>query len=179
MGVERDRPQARRDGLIVEWLSGEAIVYDESTDEAHCLADPAAAVFQLCDGTRTRTEIAEIAAVDGALVDDVLHELGSKDLLEEGLSRRQMLRRTAMVGGAAAATPLITSIVAPVPAAAQSPAGGPALGDPCTSVSECPAGASCTNGKCCSNNGGSCSAPSDCCDANAICFDGTCATPPE
>ena len=45
---------ARSDGLIVERLPGELLVYDESRDEAHCLHAEAAVVFDLMDGSRER-----------------------------------------------------------------------------------------------------------------------------
>jgi hypothetical protein len=43
-------PAARIEGLSVERLPGELLVYDEERDEAHCQHAEAAVVFDLLDG---------------------------------------------------------------------------------------------------------------------------------
>lgn len=124
-------PTARSVGLLTEQVGAETVVYDKETAEAHCLKPLAAAVFSCCDGRRTVAEIARLVSQD--LGEDVgvesvtsaVVQLQEHGLLEspEGsehlsvtVSRRQMLRRTAGVGGVAMAAPLIASIVTPVPA---------------------------------------------------------------
>jgi hypothetical protein len=168
--------------VIVERLPGETLVYDQTRDTAHCLSDTAAAVFDLCDGTRTRPALATLAAqrlgrrFDEAELDAVLEELRSKALFDdetaaEGVSRRQVL----LAGGGAAAAALITTIVAPLPAAAQSgtpQGGGP--GDPCTSAGNCNQGLECQSSSCCVPLEGSCTQSSDCCQIEGFdigCFE--------
>jgi len=138
-------PAARSEGLIIERLPGELLVYDQERDEAHCLHAEAAAVFDLLDGTRTSAEIAALAsehlpnAVSEATVERVVTELSDRNLLADdgaagdGLSRRDLIQRGALTGAGVAGAGLITSIAAPVPAAAQSPGntGG------CTTATSC------------------------------------------
>ena len=174
-------PAARSEGLVVEQLPGETLVYDLERDEAHLLGPIATAVFALCDGQRTVAAIAaEVAdqledAVTPETVHEALNQLTACNLLvadeptpAAGMSRRELVR----VGAGAAAGALIYSIVAPVPAAAQSPActpsgslcasqGNTRRPDPdccsgeCNQVNRCclPAGTPCSladPGACCS-----------------------------
>jgi hypothetical protein len=126
---KRANPDARSEGLLTEQVGLETVVYDTESAEAHCLKPVAAAVFAYCDGNRSTAEISTLVSRD--LGDDVtidavedavaqlyehglLKDTGESDVLT--VSRRQMLRRTATVGGAAMAVPLIASAVAPIPA---------------------------------------------------------------
>jgi hypothetical protein len=129
-------PVARDEGLLVEHVGDETVVFDSESKEAHCLSALAAVVFAHCDGRTTVEEMARLASerldepVDSARVLDALAQLEERDLMEPraprriGLSRRSMLQRTAALGGAVAASPLITSIVAPTSAAALTPGCG-------------------------------------------------------
>lgn len=125
----RVMPQARRDGLLVQDLAEEVIVYDTERHKAHCLNPMAAAVWRHCDGQTGVREIARrleqqlSTPVDGAVVWSAIAQLGKARLLTEdawrqgddaGLTRRELMR---ILGVAAASIPLVTSI--PVPAAAQ------------------------------------------------------------
>jgi hypothetical protein len=135
-------PASRTEGLIIERLPGELLVYDQERDEAHCLHAEAAAVFDLLDGARTGAEIAALASehlpepVSEATVERILTELSARNLLAgddaaaDGLSRRDVIQRGTLVGAGAV---LITSIAAPIPAAAQSPGntGGCTTGTTC------------------------------------------------
>lgn len=128
-------PAARESKLLVRELAEEVLVYDEEGHRAHCLNRTAALVWKNCDG---RTPVARIAERVGAQLsahvpEDVvwlaLGQLNEFDLLSTVearaattpnlMSRRKMLRR---LGLAAAVTlPLITSVVSPTAAEAQSP----------------------------------------------------------
>lgn len=125
----RANPDARSEGLLAEQVGRETVVYDTESAEAHCLKPLAAAVFAHCDGQRSVAELREVVssdlgeAVSVESVEDALAQLHEHGLLKDTddsdvltISRRQMLRRTAGVGGAAMAVPLIASAVAPIPA---------------------------------------------------------------
>lgn len=51
-------PKARTEGLIINELTDEVLVYDLRRDKAHCLNPTAAAVWRLCDGQSTAAQIA-------------------------------------------------------------------------------------------------------------------------
>jgi hypothetical protein len=137
-------PVARDEGLLVEHVGDETVVYDDKSKEAHCLSPLAAVVFAHCDGRTTVENMAALAAerlgepVDESRVLDALDQLEERNLLavpaapRGGLSRREMISRTAAAaGGAAFAAPLITSIVAPAAVAAKTATCGDLLCCPC------------------------------------------------
>jgi hypothetical protein len=123
-------PVSRRDGVLTHEVDGELVVYDQENDTAHRLNPVAAKVWQNCDGQRSVADLAELlgsdAAPDGAaVVKQALGELDRANLLEGGgaatLTRRTAMRRMAQVAGVV----MVTSIVAPTPAAALSGGGNP------------------------------------------------------
>jgi hypothetical protein len=150
MSDQETKPRARTDGLIVRKLDGEVLVYDGSRDRATCLNAFAAEVWERCDGQTSPAALARAVAtsrsdaVTEGAVWLALEQLRRAHLLEAGLpasglhrtSRRELLRTLGL--GAAVALPMVTSIVVPGVADAQS----------CL-----PEGASCTlNSQCCSFN---------------------------
>lgn len=123
-------PLARKDGLQIQTVPGETLVYDGSTDKAYVLSPSAAAVWRACNGARSVQEIAQYLSADTPTNEQVVwYALGQlNDLLVEpvtlpkelaGISRRQFLKRAGVVAGAVA-IPVVVSIVAPSPAHAQS-----------------------------------------------------------
>jgi Coenzyme PQQ synthesis protein D (PqqD) len=158
-------PRSRREGLIVETLEDELLVYDSERTRAHTLNPVAAAVWQACDGARDAKELANAAGVTEDDVWRALSQLEERDLLDGELprrmsgpeySRRQAVRRMGLIGASAAfAAPLVKSIV--VPTAAQ-------------------AGASCVpqNGQCGTFNGEVCDTSTfpPCCPAPGISCNG-------
>jgi hypothetical protein len=113
-------PLARSEGLIIEEIGDEVLVYDSMVDTAHCLSPDATRVWQRCDG---RTPTGGLAAQVGLSPDRVktaLEELERCELLEEfgGHTRREMGLKVVKTGAAVAATPLIISVMAPTPAMA-------------------------------------------------------------
>jgi hypothetical protein len=155
-------PHARRSGLIVKEADGEVLIYDLERNQAHCLNDTAAMVWQHCDGETTLADACSSltrelnAPCDQQLIWYALMQFEKDNLLEEkvklpasvigGMNRRQMVRALGL--GAIIAVPLVTSIVAPTPAqaATQFPAGTP-----------CNAPVECTSGLCaCPTPGPSC-----------------------
>jgi hypothetical protein len=136
------RPVARDEGLLVEHLDDETVIYDERTKEAHCLSPLASVVFANCDGETSIDQLAALATerldqpVDQDGVIEALTELQDRDLLavppRGDFTRRQMIGKSAAVAaGAAFAGPLITSIAAPASAAAASAFCGDLLCCPC------------------------------------------------
>ncbi len=116
------RPRARQEGLVVQELPDELLIYDRETDTAHCLGAVAARVWRSCTGEHDIATLTVLSTDDGdaeALVGDALDELYAKGLLVEApasepdaprtVSRRQAMARMAGV----AATPLIVSAMAP------------------------------------------------------------------
>jgi hypothetical protein len=163
--MEQSSPLARRKFLIVKELPDETLVYDRESDRAHCLNSTAAHIWRHCNGRRTVSELSELITKEtGAPVSEevvwlALDQLEKFKLLQRpvnrpshlsGISRRKMV---GLVGIAAVALPIITSIVSPTPALAAS----------CGSGSNRPPGCPCTNnGQCSTNNG--------------CCINGTCGT---
>lgn len=136
----------RRRSLLVRRLVGETLVYDLDTHRASCLNREAAAVLDACDGRRSLPEIRrrvartlETTVADG-YVELALDRLSRSGLLEDppgppSRARREMLRR--LTATAALALPLVTSVIAPEPASAQSCLPN---GSPCNANGECCSG---------------------------------------
>ncbi|MGH7644360.1 MAG: PqqD family protein [Gemmatimonadales bacterium] len=159
-------PTARTSGLVLKTLGDEVLVYDLETHRAHNVNQVAVAVWRRCDGTRDAARIAADLREGGLLpvteeaVQYALGELGRARLLTgsaaaPGLTRREVMRRLGTA--AAVALPVVTTIVAPTTAQAQSIV---CLNenDPCTSDQQCcgagciaPGGSqtcTCFNGEC-------------------------------
>jgi len=158
------RPVARAEGLVIESVGDETVVFDVDSKEAHCLKSLAAAVFMYADGNRTASDIAELAAyrmgtpVTEVEVNDAVAQLDSRSLLDagpvvvrNGISRRTALKRFGAVAGVAAATPLIATVSANAAAGdSKIPTGGccgsTSHGDTCTGGNPL-----CQSGHCCQN----------------------------
>ena len=152
------RPRMREQGLVMDELPDEVLVYDLDRHQAHCLNKTAAMVWQHCDGRTTPREIARLlqngmqSPVDEKLVWLALRQLEKLHLLEQpitlppqlaGMSRREMVRTVGIA--AAVAVPLIISIVSPTPAEAATCAN---LGQSCV-LKPCCAGQGVCNGNTC------------------------------
>ncbi|HXH09251.1 MAG TPA: PqqD family peptide modification chaperone [Alphaproteobacteria bacterium] len=149
MDMKRNRllPRARREGLVVEALPDEILVYDLERHQAHCLNPTAALIWKHCDGQTSVAEMVRIVAEEmkSAVPDEVvwlaLHQLHKAYLLVDRveqpgsgarLSRREMMRGLGRT--AAVALPIVTSIVAPT--ASQAATCLPS-GSLCTSSAQC------------------------------------------
>lgn len=156
----QSKPRARQEELLVrEMASGETIVYDLEGHEAHCLNRTSALVWANCDGSRTVSEIGSAVTMEldqafgEELVEVALAELDEAGLLESGVeeaaegpafTRRQAMERLGKGALIAALVPVITTILAPTPAAAGSCR---ASGAQCTSGFQCCSGY-CAGGTC-------------------------------
>ena len=142
------KPRAKKQGLIVQDLPDETLVYDLERDLAHCLNETASLVWRRCDGRTTTKEIALSLAkslkqpVDEKIVWLALDQLERNHLLVDmpappssmtGITRREVVRALSIT--AAVALPLVASIVAPMPA--QAATGCKPGGAICTSSIEC------------------------------------------
>lgn len=119
-------PLARSDGLVVEELGDELLVYDLNDKQAHCLSPVAALVWRRCDGSTSADAIARQLDLDDAKVALALQEIERCQLFASGsatygvLSRRELGLKVTKVAVGAATVPLILSIAAPAAAATQS-----------------------------------------------------------
>ena len=124
----RAAPRPAR-SLHTEVVNDELCIYDWATQRVHALNAAAAQVWQLCDGTRSLTQIADVlrstwGAEAPALVALAFSEFAAAGLLDRevplerwGISRRDLVKR---LGLTAAMLPVVSSIVAPSKAQAQS-----------------------------------------------------------
>ncbi len=152
-------PRARAAAdLVIEELPDELLVYDRKRQKAHCLNQPVAVVFRLCDGEKTIADAAAALAQAGLPAEPEVVELAVAELQRARLvevpgqrptetylrSRRQMLKKMGVVAGGALLLPLIQSIVAPSVARAASCG---AKGTNCTLGTQCCSGI-CFGGHC-------------------------------
>jgi hypothetical protein len=152
---EQKVPEARTEGLVVQHLTDEVLVYDQDRHKAHCLNRTAALVWEQCDGKSTASDIARrLSLRQGGEVEEgvvwlAVGQLAKTHLLKEAavgagvaVSRREVMRRIGV--GAAVALPVVTSIVAPE--AAQAANCRPS-GTACTASPQCCSGV-CNSGTC-------------------------------
>ena len=145
--TEQSVPRARTEGLLIQELADEVLVYDLLRHRAHCLNQTAATVWKNCNGSNSVGQIAEIlkketrTSVDELVVLMALDQLTSSHLMQDhkkrwsrnsGVSRREVIRR---LGTAAAVVlPVVSSIVAPEVVQAATCLGS---GQACTTSAQC------------------------------------------
>jgi hypothetical protein len=132
----------KRDHLVVEELGTELMIYDQKRNQAFCLNQKAAFVWQHCDG---QTTVAAIAAemeqalgepVDEKVVEFALQSLANDGLLEPanslfvatGMTRRDLIQKVGV--RAAVALPLVTALLVATPKAHASGKGSSGGGKP-------------------------------------------------
>lgn len=131
------KPHARRNDLERQYVDEELVIYDLTTEQAHCLNPLAARVYDLADGTRTVEEIVGEArkvdaSIDTAAVWAALDALADASLLTERVAppagdfspARRDLVRNVIAASTLLAVPGIATILTPRPAQAQSDVGG-------------------------------------------------------
>ena len=164
-------PTARTNGLVVQDVPNEVLVYDLESNKAHCLNQTAAMVWKACDGNTSVSDIARlIGSQTGEKVSDdlvwlAIDQLQENSLLEAqvqtkfaGQSRREALKKIGMAS--MIALPIIASLAAPTSVLAATsclcPSGPGVQGNfECTSE---PNGSACGNRDVCAT-GGVCVAP--------------------
>lgn len=146
-------PKARKNNLVVQDLDGETLIYDLTANRAVCLNETSALVWQNCDGVKTVADIGSVLSAktnkkaDEDLIWLALDQLKKENLIENsaeleekfaGVSRREVIKRVGL--GTMIALPIVTGLVAPIAANAQSPgSGGATVGEngACTTTSQC------------------------------------------
>jgi hypothetical protein len=154
-----ENPTARSENLLIEDVAGELLIYDVSNNRAHCLNESAAAIWKHCDGSQSIDKLAnhlfpKLEASDARqLVGVGVERLRRRHLVESApaaaatvdLSKRQLLKKVAILAAAAGVVaPLVSTVVAPTAAYAFScmPSGFP-----CSSPFQCCSGL-CRNLQC-------------------------------
>jgi len=118
-------PKARTADIVTQNLKTEVLIYDLKTNQAFCLNETLAKVFNACDGQTPLESLKRASHFTDDLIHLALAELEANELLEDyandhfaGMSRREVVRRVGLAS--MIALPLIAGITAPVAADAAS-----------------------------------------------------------
>jgi hypothetical protein len=128
-------PLAKKENIVIQELDNEVLIYDLNINKAFCLNETSAIIWQLCDGTKTVSEISQAVGnkFNSTVSEDFVWlalEQFRKDKLmtndfegvfEEvfkGQTRREVIRKVALAS--MVALPVVSSIIAPTAINAQS-----------------------------------------------------------
>jgi hypothetical protein len=120
-------PKSRTDNIVVQNLPAEVLIYDLTTNQAFCLNKTSMLVFNACNGETTVSDLKSAAGLSGEMIYLALDELQRANLIEkdddysspfEGMTRREVIRKVGL--SSLIALPVISSLVAPTAAQAQS-----------------------------------------------------------
>ncbi len=127
----------RVEGVHLERAADEILVVKPGTLEAHALNQSASAVYELCDGNASKSEMAEqIHRRSGLPADEEIVDLALAELIDAGLvtlddpqpaptiTRRSLIRRLALSSVAAMMLPVVETILVP-PVEAATPSAAP------------------------------------------------------
>jgi Coenzyme PQQ synthesis protein D (PqqD) len=134
VNAKAQRPLVRTKQTICEEVSGELVVYDSLQKKAHHLNSTLTWIWHRCDGDTPMEALAaafeqEFNVTNGIhVLSTGLEQLNANGLLENQIdidevmaAEKNAVSRRAVVVGGSVLMPLIVSILAPTPAAAQSP----------------------------------------------------------
>ena len=151
-------PIARKNGLVVQEVPDEVLVYDLDTNKAHCLNQTAAMVWKWCDGNNSITDIAKLveSQAGGSVSEDfvwlAVDQLSEKNLLEHGIkanfagqTRREVIKKIGLAS--VIGLPIIASLVAPTSVFANTSCVC-ATADDCLTQPQPQCGDSCSGGMC-------------------------------
>ena len=154
------QPFARQKNIVVQKLGNETLIYDLNTNQAYCLNQTSTIIWGLCNGKNSFAEIRnEISTrlktlVSKDLVYLALDQLQKDGLLEgeaeshfAGVPRREVIRKVGFAS--VVALPLVSSLVAPDAAMAQSCIVASGVSFVCTTNTDCCSG-NCLSTRCCS-----------------------------
>ena len=118
-------------GVHIERAANEILAVKTATSEAHALNQSAAVIFDLCDGTVSKSKMAaRLQRRTGLPADEEIVDLALAELADAGLvvldsreqlatvTRRSLIRRFALSAAAVAMLPIVETILVP-PASAQ------------------------------------------------------------
>jgi len=170
MHNSQQQPIARQEGLVIQEMPDEILVFDLETNKAHCLNETAAFVWKACDGSRSVAEITKLfgsesgKSVSEDLVWLAIDQLNENNLLAEklkadfsGQSRREVIKKIGLA--AVIALPIVSSLVAPSAAMAVG-CTGIGQNQPCTNTSNVTS--KCCNNVCCNPSVANCAAGGGC-----------------
>lgn len=153
-----NNPIARQNGLVVQEMPDEVLVYDLDTNKAHCLNGSAALVWKSCDGNNSVADIVKQfeSNGNGKVTEDfvwlAIDQLNDNNLLEgkvaprfAGQSRRQVLKTIGLAS--MVALPVIASLVAPQ-SALGSVSCACTTSNECLTMTACPSMTCNPNGQC-------------------------------
>lgn len=154
------KPLARTEGLVVQEMDGELLVYDMTTGKGHSLNPTSASVWKACDGSRTVGGLSALfdthAGADHGepVVLLALEQLQENRLLQDAvplgpvLSRRDVVRKIGLTS--LIALPMVATLAMPNSAMAQASAvcGCNTPGD-CLVQTSCPSTSNCNGAKRC------------------------------
>lgn len=147
------KPVSRKSKLVIQEFGNEILIYDLIENKAFSLNETSALIWQICDGSKTISEIAnQISQKLNSTVNEdfvwlALEQLKKDNLLEnnsdiiapfEDLSRREVIRKVGLAS--LVALPVISSLIAPAAVSAQSGCGvisGKPLGCACSAGTQC------------------------------------------
>jgi hypothetical protein len=168
------KPAARKEGLVIQEMPDEVLVFDLETNKAHCLNETAAFVWKACDGKNSVADITKLfgnqsgTPVQENLVWLAIDQLNENNLLEaelkadfNGQSRREVIKKIGLA--AVIALPIISSLVAPTAALAVTCSGVNGTG--CVLASG--TSSTCCGGVCCNPAAGACTSTNACPQAAA------------
>ena len=183
------KPTARKEGLVIQEMPDEVLVFDLETNKAHCLNETAAFVWKACDGKNSIADITKLfgnqsgTPVQEDLVWLAIDQLNENNLLEaelkadfNGQSRREVIKKIGLA--AVIALPIVSSLVAPTAAWAIACSGTVSscvqngqncnAGTPCNPANRCPPG----------TTGTPTGAQNGTCDGNGFCVAAASTPPP-
>ena len=142
-------PEARKDGLVIQDMPEEVLVYDLNTNKAHCLNQTAAFVWKACDGNNSIADITRMFEkqsgdqINEDLIWLAIDQLNENDLLTSkinsrfhGESRRSVIKKIGLA--AVIALPVVASLAAPTSVLALVSCTGCSIPTDCSNTAGCP-----------------------------------------
>jgi hypothetical protein len=154
-------PLARSADIVVQSIGKEILIYDLITHKAYNLNETSSIVYQACDGKTSFDELRRKHSFTDDLIFLALDQLKEDNLVETdssfvspftGMSRREAIRRVGLAS--MIALPVISSLVAPTAAMAQSACTADLQYLSAGTQAGCIACQSALNSRCCSGRAG-------------------------
>ena len=118
-------PKAKTENIVVQQLNDETLIYNLTTNQAFCLNETAAKVFELCDGIATFDKLKTKYQLTDEIIYLALDGLKKDNLIESdyvspfaGMNRREVIKKVGLTS--MITLPILFSLVAPSAAQAAS-----------------------------------------------------------